>query len=148
MRHRGQINEVEVMLATPRLKGRFEQPLLERFYRRYEQLYGKGAAYRSARLEIVTLRVRATAPTPRPKLTKAVRLSAAIPKAAKRPARDVYWTDLKKVVKTPIFDGALLASGNRISGPCVVETAQTNVVVHPGRTLRVDAYGNFEIAFK
>jgi len=78
----------------------------------------------------------------------AVRLSGAIPKAAKRPARDVYWTDLKKVVKTPIFDGALLAAGNRIAGPCVVETAQTNVVVHPGRTLRVDAYGNFEISFQ
>jgi hypothetical protein len=30
----------------------------------------------------------------------------------------------------------------------VVETAQTNVVVHPGRTLKVDAYGNFEITFK
>jgi hypothetical protein len=29
-----------------------------------------------------------------------------------------------------------------------VETAQTNVVVHPGRTLRVDAFGNFEILFK
>jgi N-methylhydantoinase A len=147
MRHRGQINEVEVMLEAPRVKGKFEEPLREAFYKRYEQLYGKGSSYRTARLEIVTLRVRASAPTPRPKLSKAARLSGAIPKEAKRPARDIYWTETKKVVKTPIFDGARLVPGNRIAGPCVVETAQTNVVVHPGRTLRVDAYGNFEITF-
>jgi hypothetical protein len=28
-----------------------------------------------------------------------------------------------------------------------VETADTTVVVHPGRTLRVDALGNFEMTF-
>lgn len=147
MRHRGQINEVEVMLDMPRLKGKFEQPLREAFYKRYEQLYGRGSAYRNARLEIVTLRVRATAPTPRPKLSKSTRLTTAIPKAARRASRDIYWTETKKVVRTPIFDGAALVPGNRIAGPCVVETSQTNVVVHPGRTLKVDAYGNFEITF-
>jgi N-methylhydantoinase A len=148
MRHRGQIHEVEVLLETPRLKGAFETPLRERFYQRYEQLYGKGSSYRSARLEIVTMRVRATAPTPRPQLSKAGRLVTAIPAVAKRETRAIYWADPKKVIRTPIFDGARLVPGNRIAGPCVIETNQTNVVVHPGRTLRVDAYGNFEITFK
>ncbi|MEO7404937.1 MAG: hydantoinase/oxoprolinase family protein [Burkholderiales bacterium] len=147
MRHRGQINEVEVTLTTPRLKGDFFEPLRARFYARYEQLYGKGSSYRSARLEIVTMRVRASAVTPRPKLSKAKSMTAAIPKAAKRSPRDVYWGDLKRTVKTPIFEGVALKSGNKIKGPCIVETAQTNVVVHPGRTIKVDAYGNFEITF-
>ena len=43
---------------------------------------GAGSSYRSARLEIVTMRVRATAATPRPKLTKARKLTAAIPQGA------------------------------------------------------------------
>ncbi len=147
MRHRGQINEVEVMLPEGRLSGDFWEPLRNRFYARYEQLYGKGSSYRGARLEIVTLRVRASAATPRPKLVKAAKLAAAIPQAAKRGSREIYWAEPKRVVKTPIYDGAALAPGNRIKGPCVVETTQTNVVVHPGRTLRVDAFGNFEILF-
>ncbi len=153
MRHRGQINEVEVMLPEGRLKGSSAlspadwEKLRGRFYARYEQLYGRGSSYRNARLEIVTLRVRATAQTPRPKLSKAKSMTAAIPKEAKRATRDIYWADLKKSVKTPILDGAKLKPGNRIKGPCVVETAQTNVVVHPGRTIKVDAYGNFEILF-
>ena len=147
MRHRGQINEVEVMLPEGRLKGDFWEPLRNRFYARYEQLYGKGSSYRGARLEIVTLRVRASAATPRPRLVKATKMTGAIPRAARRGSRDIYWAEPKRVMKTPIFDGAALAPGNRIKGPCVVETTQTNVVVHPGRTLRVDAFGNFEILF-
>jgi N-methylhydantoinase A len=41
----------------------------------------------------------------------------------------------------------LLAPGNRIKGPAVIETTDTTVVVHPGRSLKVDAFGNFEINF-
>jgi N-methylhydantoinase A/oxoprolinase/acetone carboxylase beta subunit len=94
------------------------------------------------------MRVRATAATPRPKLTKARKLTAAIPQAARRGTRQIYWAAPKRTLKTPIFDGGLLRPGNRIKGPCVVETSQTNVVVPPARRLRVDAFGNFEILFK
>jgi N-methylhydantoinase A len=148
MRHRGQINEVEVQLPAGRLRGDFWEPLRNRFYARYEQLYGRGSSYRDARLEIVTLRVRASAATPRPRLPKARKLVAAVPARAKRGTRAIYWAEPKRTIKTPILDGAALLTGNRVKGPCVVETAQTNVVVHPGRTLRVDAFGNFEILFK
>jgi N-methylhydantoinase A len=147
MRHKGQINEVEVMLPERRLKRAFWDDLFERFYKRYEQLYGGGSSYRGAKLEIVTMRLRATAATPRPKLSAARGQSAKIDPAASRGKRKIYWADLKKSVPTPIWDGALLRTGNRIKGPTVVETAYTTVVVHPGRTLRVDAYGNFEITF-
>jgi len=147
MRHRGQINEVEVMLPEGRLAGDFWEPLRARFYARYEQLYGRGSSYRGARLEIVTLRVRATAATPRPKLPKARQRSARVPREAKRGMRDIYWAEPKRVIRTPVFEGAALRPGNRVKGPCVIETAQTNVVVHPGRTVRVDAFGNFEILF-
>ncbi|MFN0300094.1 MAG: hydantoinase/oxoprolinase family protein [Burkholderiales bacterium] len=158
MRHRGQINEVEIMIPEGRLPGSKTddqtvlspaawEKLRERFYTRYEQLYGKGASFKGARLEIVTMRVRATSPTQRPKLSKAKSISGVIPKQAKLTTRDIYWADLKKTQKTPIFDGAKLVSGNKIKGPCVIETNQTNVVVHPGRTLKVDPYGNFEITF-
>src|SRR6266513_133246 len=147
MRHRGQINEVEVMLPEKRLKSALIETLLRRFYTRYEQLYGRGSSYGQARLEVVTLRLRATAATPRPKLSPARRLSTRISAKAGLGKRAIYWADLKKSASTPIYDGALLAPGNRIKGPAVIETTDTTVVVHPGRSLRVDAFGNFEITF-
>ena len=147
MRHRGQINEVEVMLPERRVKDAFFEPLRARFTGRYEQLYGRGSSYADARLEIVTLRLRATAATPRPRLTAARKLGAKIAPRAKCGKRSVYWAEPKKSVATPIYDGALLVSGNSIRGPAVIETTDTTVVVHPGRTLRVDRFGNFEIEF-
>jgi N-methylhydantoinase A len=147
MRHKGQINEVEVLLPEARLaRGRLDS-LRERFVRRYEQLYGRGSSYRGARFEIVTLRLRASAPTPRPRLRRAAKLSARLAPGAARGKRDIWWPDLKRAVRTPIYDGARLAAGNRLAGPAVVETTDTTIVVHPGRRLRVDAFGNFEISF-
>jgi len=146
MRHRGQINEVEVPLPDKRLKGAFETGLRRRFAARYEQLYGRGSSYGEARAEIVTLRLRASAATPRPKLAKTAK-RARIVSGASVGKRGIYWSDLKRAVATPIYDGARLVPGNRMTGPAVVETTDTTAVVHPGRTLKVDAFGNFEIAF-
>ena len=148
MRHRGQINEVEVMLPEKRVKDSLWEALRKRFYARYEQLYGRGSSYRDARLEIVTLRLRATAATPRPKLSAARKVTAKIDPKAGRGRRSVYWADLKKSVATSIYEGALLVPGNAIKGPAVIETTDTTVVVHPGRTLKVDEFGNFEILFR
>ncbi len=147
MRHRGQINEVEVMLPERRVDKSLWAPLHKRFYARYEQLYGSGSSYADARLEIVTLRLRATAATPRPRLSMTRKLTARIDPKAGRGKRSVYWADLKKAVSTPILDGAFLVPGNAVKGPAVIETTDTTVVVHPGRSLRVDALGNFEIVF-
>jgi len=147
VRHKGQINEVEVPIAGSRLATGFEVKLRTDFVARYEQLYGRGAALPGAQLEIVTFRLRARAQTPRPKLVKAKKLSATIPRAAARAPRDIYWSDLRRKRKTPVFDGERLLPGNRVSGPAIVETADTTVVVHPGRRLRVDAHGNFELTF-
>jgi N-methylhydantoinase A len=145
VRHKGQINEVEVLIPWKRVPGNCEPRLRRMFVARYEQLYGKGSALAGATLEIVVCRLRARALTPRPKLTKARALTRRIPKAAVLKPRTIWWQGLRK---TPVYDGAKLAVGNVLRGPAIVETSDTTVVVHPGTTLRVDALGNFEISFK
>jgi N-methylhydantoinase A len=144
VRHKGQINEVEILLPFGRLPSDYEPRLRRLFTERYEKLYGRGSALAGAQLEIVVCRLRARALTPRPKLNKSKKLTSSIPKAAMRKPRSIQWSSLKK---TPVYDGDLLAVGNRIKGPAIVETSDTTVVVHPGRTLSVDALGNFEITF-
>jgi len=144
VRHKGQINEVEVLMPWTRVPADYEPKLRQRFVERYEQLYGRGSALPGAQLEIVVCRLRARALTPRPKLTKARSASGRIPKDAVLKPRRIWWKGLKR---TPVYDGAKLAVGNVLRGPAIVETADTTVVVHPGTRLRVDALGNFEITF-
>ena len=145
VRHRGQINEVEILLPWDRLPSQYEAALRKLFVARYEKLYGRGSALAGAQLEIVVCRLRARALTPRPKLVKAKSGSKAIPREAVRKPRPIQWDKLRK---TSVYDGEKLAIGNRVKGPAIIETSDTTVVVHPGRTLTVDALGNFEITFK
>jgi N-methylhydantoinase A len=148
MRHKGQINEVEVMLDLDPADPRFDARLAERFYERYEQLYGRGSSFRGARLEVVTYRVRAMADTPRPMLRKAATARDFTPEAALRGARGVYWDELKEVVETPVYDGRLLEHGQLVRGPAIVETPDTSVVVRPDQSLTLDPFGNFELALE
>src|SRR5436190_896931 len=148
VRHKGQINEVEVLLPWSRLPADFEPKLRKMFVERYEQLYGRGSALAGAQLEFVVSRLRARARTPQPKLVFSKTSSKTMSKSAIRKKRDIYWPDLKKHRATPVFDGEKLISGNQVKGPAIVETADTTVVVHPGTTLRLDALGNFEISFR
>jgi len=145
VRHKGQINEVEILLPYVRVPSNYEPGLRAMFTERYEKLYGRGSALAGAQLEFVVCRLRARALTPRPKLVKAKGGSKSIPRGAVREPRPIQWD---KARKTPVYDGEKLAIGNRVKGPAIVETSDTTVVVHPGRTLSVDALGNFEITFK
>src|SRR5438105_3718661 len=148
VRHKGQINEVEITLPWPRIPNQYEGTLRQLFVKRYEQLYGRGSALAGAQLEIVVARLRAKALTPQPKLLRSRKSSARIPRAAVRRQRQIYWPDLGKRRATPVYDGELLASGNKIAGPAIVETADTTVVVQPRTRLCVDELGNFELTFK
>jgi N-methylhydantoinase A len=147
VRHKGQINEVEVTLGSERLSSNYEPELRKRFVARYEQLYGRGSALAGAQLEIVVARLRARALTPQPKLVRSKKASIRIPGKAIRKQRDIYWPDLKKRKSTSVYDGEALANGNRIAGPAIVETSDTTVVVQPGAKLRLDELGNFELTF-
>jgi N-methylhydantoinase A len=147
MRHKGQINEVEVVLDIGPGMADFNAELAARFYKRYEQLYGRGSSFRGARLEIVTYRIRAMADTPRPALRSSKPGSIEGARAARRPPRLVYWDEYKDSLVTPIYDGSLLGCGDRAAGPAIVETPDTSVVVRPGQSLMLDSFGNFELTF-
>lgn len=144
LRHRGQINEVEVLLDRGELDEEGLASLIERFFDRYEALYGKGSSFRGARLEAVNFRCRVTATTPKPALARApVRADSA--DSHRKANRSVYWTEDKRRYDTPVYDGDALLPGDAVTGPAIVETADTNVVLHPGQRLVVDEWDNFAI---
>ena len=156
MRHKGQIHEVEVGLDEAPVGQREFERLPERFTSLYERLYGSGSSLAGARLEIVTARCRASAATPKPSFVKHDGLTGEIPPGASLGQRSVYWpriagasegaaTALPGRIETPIYDGHRLVPGNRLVGPAVLELETTTVVLHPGQTLQMDAYGNFEL---
>ena len=83
VRHRGQINEVELLLPWERLAAGLRARGCASFSsQQYEKLYGRGSALAGAQLEIVVCRLRARALTPRPKLVGQKAGRKSIPKCA------------------------------------------------------------------
>ena len=136
---------LEVDLDDGHLDDAALEELRERFVARYERLYGRGAALRGARLEMVTFRCRSSAVSRKPTLVAAETLSEVIAPDAQTGMREIWWAEQRALTPTPIYDGYKLVPGNRLDGPCVVETTTTSMVVHPGQRIEVDALGNFVI---
>lgn len=147
VRHRGQINEIEVPVAARDLAQADVDKMILDFFERYERVYGPGSAFRGAKLQVVTFRLRAVVAMPKPQLSEASGGTTELPPAARRKNRLVYWREIKQRLDTPVYDGNLLVCGNVLSGPVIVETSHTTVVVHPSQTLTVDTWGNFALTF-
>ena len=145
MRHKGQINEVEISVKSEYLEVDDLKRLQEQFFENYELIYGKGASLPWARLEAVTFRVRASAETLKPDVQRSRELTSVIDDDALGSERLVYWSEPAELINTSTYVGEKLKPGNQIIGPAVIETSNTTVVVHPGRTANVDPFGNFEI---
>jgi N-methylhydantoinase A len=133
---------VEVAVPAGELDEAALAELATDFHRRYEALYGAGAGFREARVEIVTYRVRTTAVSAKPDLRPAPERGATPPAASRAGARPVYWAELGDFEPTPLFWGEQLEPGNRLTGPAIIQVPDTTIVVHPGQAARLDPFGN------
>lgn len=51
-------------------------------------------------------------------------------------------TGANEIVRLPTFDRGVLTPGNLITGPAVIRSADTTLIVPPRSTTRMDGYGN------
>jgi len=57
--------------------------------------------------------------------------------------RPAWFEESNGFVKTKVYDGDKLMSGNILEGPCIVEERMTNVIIPPGAKMLVDDYANY-----
>ena len=72
-------------------------------------------------------------------------IGAADPSSAQSGTRPLYFLEHGDFINTNTYTGEALRPGMVIQGPGVVELPTTTVVVFPGHTLSVNAYGDFYI---
>jgi N-methylhydantoinase A len=114
--------------------------LVELFEESYEAVYGKGAGFRFAGIELTTFRVVAVGRTQKPSIRKPSAVAA--PKPGRRRIFEpttLAWTE------AAIFQWLDMPAGFAVSGPAVVEHPETTVYVGPGQTARLDDAGNLSI---
>jgi N-methylhydantoinase A len=142
VRYAGQIYEVEIPLEAHPCGPEDLERLEAGFVRRYEELYGEGAGFPGAGIELVNFRVEAIGRVPKPPLQEVGAGEAEPPGRAAGRARDVYWTEFGEWRETPVFLGGELLAGNEVAGPAIVDMPDTTVVVRPGMRAAVDRLGS------
>ncbi len=110
----------------------------QNFHQRYQELYAYHQVAHEIRL--VTLRVSVTGNLP--KVTLPQRTVSADVNATQKGTRTVFLGEWREV---PVYTAEALTPGAAIDGPAIVESPLTTILVEPGDSMTVDAYGGMEL---
>ncbi len=139
MRYRGQIHEVRVPVPACELGQAELATIHQTFEDIYNRKYGQGAAYRKAGIEARTYQVRGIGRIPKPAWIRHEPDGAEAHTALKE-TRQVYFKGGWRA--TPVYARERMRTGQRVSGPALIEAVDTTVLVPPDMTLRIDEYDN------
>ena len=110
----------------------------------YERRYGKGSAYRHAGIEITTVRLRAIGRLVRP-ASDPEPLGSKDPSFALSGHRRIYADTADAMIEAPIYDYGRLRPGMIVTGPTVIHTPITTIVVQGEQSARMDGYRNLVV---
>ena len=139
LRYLRQIHELNMPMDESLANCPEMDTLHARFDALHERLFGYGLPEEV--LEVVNLRVRCLARTPRPELPRARVAGTATP--SPDGARRAYSPGEMSFRDFAVYRGEILDGGCRLQGPAIVELPQTTLVVPSMFGLRVDEVGSF-----
>lgn len=143
MRYRRQVNYLSIMESARKYDTSSDvESLITRWKDQFNRVYGKGAAYPKAGIELVSVDIDAVGKFAKPLIQRHKEGGADASRALKG-HRDVFFPDITdKFTRTAIYEYDRLQAGNVIEGPAIVETPITTIVIPPQKLGRVDAFLN------
>jgi len=141
LRYRGQYHEVRVdEVPEAALRALEFDTLKGLFHSAHNRLFGYDLAEEGTPVELVNVRLTVLGRTPKPKLA-VLPASGAEASGALKGERAIFEPTAGRFVEAPVYDGDRLAPGNELSGPAIVETPVTTIVVPAAFDLTVDTLG-------
>ncbi|MBI2179445.1 MAG: hydantoinase/oxoprolinase family protein [Deltaproteobacteria bacterium] len=142
MRYRRQSAGVELPASWQRFNPKRMAEIQTAFEKKYVELYGVGAGYTKAGIEISEIRVDAVGKVAKPRLS-AKRKTGGNPRAALKGKRRVFFArPQRKFIDTPVYDYDRLGVGAAVKGPAIIELPFTTTLVPPDHKVTVDSYMN------
>ena len=119
----------------------------EAFHQRHEELYTYSERHNAVEVVNVEATLFGRIEKPKPQhlqsgmaLRKFLSLSEAI-----KGTRPLIFSVDGKAVKAPVYDGRLLGTGDRFTGPAVIEEVTTTIVIEPGWSVEPHESGSYLI---
>ena len=142
MRYRRQTAGVELPVDFDRFNAKRVAELQGAFEKKYEELYGAGAGYTSAGIEISEMRVDAIGKVAKPRLSARRKTTGNARAALKGKRRVLFTRPERKFIDTPVYDYERLGVGATVKGPSIIELPFTTTLVPPEHKVTVDPYMN------
>lgn len=143
LRYENQEHTVEVALPEGPIQADTINKIADLFHQSYEREY----TYRlNAPIEFVGTHVVAFAAVGKLEPAKLPVTGRSL-EDARKGRREVDFA-LEGIHLSDIYDGHLLEPGMGLSGPAIIETRGTTMVIHPGNRVQVDDYGNVHISLQ
>jgi N-methylhydantoinase A len=140
MKYYGQFRDIEVPWPNGPVTRKAIDEGIANFHRRHKELFG--SSNEKYPLEFMRFGLSAVGKLPGITL-KNIKKGGRDASAALAGRRQVYFEENKKMVSTPVFDGAAVCAGNVLEGPCIIEEKLATIVVPPGFKVKVDEKGNY-----
>jgi N-methylhydantoinase A len=137
VRYAGQFHEIELKLSADAITKEDLEGLKMDFHKKHEELFTFSLP--QVQIELRNLRLIASVksdPIDLPVVEKTASKTG-VPLKRRRPC---FFKG--KFMDTPIYDGTLLGPGSSIQGHAIVEEPTSTIVIPPGFTCTIDAYGN------
>jgi len=139
VRYRGQSQSLDIRLEQEQLDAASYKVVVQAFEQQYEALFGRGAAYSSAGIELVSIRAVGTCALPAP-----ARVAEGTP-LKRIGTRQVVFRDPDKPLDTAIYSTIYPQAGESATGPAIIEFPGQSLVVPPGTIASADAHGNLHV---
>ena len=148
LRYLTQVHEVTVpvRLAGP-ISAESLRALVSDYRDAYERLYGAGSNPNVGIIEIVTLRLDASAQTPSEFTPPRYRDEGPAAGHAFLRERQVWWKESGGYLATPTYMLERLRAGNVVEGPAVIESYGTTIPLHAGQRAELDPWLNLIVTF-
>jgi N-methylhydantoinase A len=135
MRYVGQVHECTVDIEPFDITEAALERLKAAFHARHEELYTYSEPHSA--VEVVNVESAITGVVDKPaRMTSAPGNGA---HSALRGTREMIFTADGIPHETPVYDGALLGAGDRITGAAVIQEVTTTIVIEPGWMAELDA---------
>jgi N-methylhydantoinase A len=144
MRYVGQGYEIEVPIPASIGEATLVDDLTACFSAAYEQVFGMHLQGRP--IEIVNWKVEASGPSPADIDFRILAANSEAPKL--KGARPAFFPEVGGFVECPVYNRYALLTGDRITGPALIEENESTCVLPPGDVLTVDRRGNLVIDIK
>jgi N-methylhydantoinase A len=139
LRYVGQSYELEVPVSGGALGPGEVEAAAAAFHAVHDRVYGHQEP--TCPVEFVTLRVVESFPLPAIDLGANGSVPAGDLAGASKGVRPAYFNPDDGYVATPVYDRSRLGPGSRLTGPAIIEQADTTSLVYPGHACRVDPQG-------